>query len=86
MWTHEQICTDPEAQFRHLFSVLGLTWGPESSAFLERSNRPGSGFTLQRDASELSESWRRRLRGDEMETLRRVLRSFPIKTWNLQDL
>lgn len=86
VWTHEQLCADPEAQFRHLFSAVGLTWGPESSAFLEQSDRPGTGFSLQRERAGISEGWRSRLRGDEIETLRRVLRSFPIKTWNLQDL
>jgi Sulfotransferase family len=83
--THEQLCTNPEEQFGQLFEALGLEWGPESSAFLEQTNRPGSGFSVERDASELPDSWRSRLDPKDIETLGRVLRSFPIKNWNMQD-
>jgi hypothetical protein len=84
--THEQLCSDPEGEFRKLFGELGLEWGPATSSLLEESDNPGTGFTLTRKASELPESWRARLSEEEVQTLAGVLRPFPIKTWDPTDL
>jgi Sulfotransferase family len=84
--THEQICTDPDLEFRSLFLELGLTWGPTTSELVELSDKPGSGFTLNRKSSELADSWRTRLDPGVVDMLGRVLRPFPIKTWDPMDL
>jgi hypothetical protein len=84
--THEQICSDPDSEFRSLFLELGLTWGPTTSSLLELGDKPGSGFTLNRKYSELADSWRTRLDQDVVDILGRVLRPFPIKTWDPTDL
>jgi hypothetical protein len=84
--THEQICSDPDSEFRSLFLELGLTWGPTTSALLELGDKPGSGFTLNRKYSELADSWRTRLDQEVVDILGRVLRPFPIKTWDPTDL
>jgi hypothetical protein len=83
--THEHICSDPQAEFRQIFSDLGLVWSPATSDLLESSDRPGSGFSLNREAALLADSWRSRLRTEQIDTLRRVLRPFPLKSWDLED-
>jgi hypothetical protein len=84
--THEQICSDPEKEFRRLFAELGLAWGPTTSKLLETSDNPGSGFSLNRKSSELADSWRTRLDQEDVDILGRVIRPFPIKTWDPTDL
>ena len=79
--THEQLCLDPPGEFRQLYAELGLDWGKPSEAFLDGHNTPGSGYAVNRVASELSDSWRRRLDDEQVATLRRVLAWFPITTW-----
>ena len=49
--------------------------------YLVENDTPGDGFATRRVASELSDSWQRRLDDDQLATLRRVLGWFPITTW-----
>ncbi len=83
--THERLCLDPSGEFRQLYTELGLEWGEATEQFLEGHNVPGSGFTVNRVASELSDSWQRRLDDEQLATLRRVLAWFPITTWTDED-
>jgi hypothetical protein len=84
--THEQLCADPEPEFRGLFGDLGLTWGKGTSALLEAGDSPGSGFSLERKAADMPDSWRRRLDKGQVETITSVLRPFPIRTWDMGNL
>jgi hypothetical protein len=84
--THEELCSDPVAEFRRLYADLGLEWAESSEQFLEGHNVPGAGFVVNRVASELSDSWQRRLTDDQVAVLRRVLAQFPISTWSEKDL
>ncbi len=83
--SHEELCTDPPAEFQKLYAELGLEWGDPSARFLDEHNTPGTGFVVKRVASELSDSWRRRLDDDQVATLRRVLAWFPISNWTDRD-
>ena len=82
---HEQLCVDPFEEFRSLYARLGLPWGPGVEEFLRTHDVPGSGFVLNRVASQVSDSWRRRLDDDQLATLRRVLDQFPVTTWSPED-
>jgi hypothetical protein len=86
MRTHEQLCIDPEGEFRSLFSDFGLSFGKRASAELAQSNRPGTGFAEQREALSLVDSWKTRLSEHQWETMFRVLEGFPIKTWSRTEL
>ena len=79
--THEELCTDPVATFRTLFDDLGLTWSDATENYLVENDVPGDGFATRRVASELSDSWQRRLDDEQLATLRRILGWFPITTW-----
>ena len=83
--THEGLCADPTAGFRQLFADLGLEWGESPQSFLDGHNAPGSGFVINRVASELSDSWHRRLDDGQLATLRRALELFPINSWTDSD-
>lgn len=78
---HEQLCQDPDTEFRKLYDELGLTWTAEADTFLRERNIPGTRFQLKRVASELSDSWRDRLDDRHLEVLRRTLALFPITSW-----
>jgi hypothetical protein len=79
--THEALCTDIVSEFRDLYADLRLEWGPAVEQFLEGHNSPGSGFAVNRVASEVSDSWRHRLDDAQVTILRRELARFPITTW-----
>jgi len=84
--THEQLCSDPEAQFRALARDLGLELGPVALDVLRSSDKPGTGFSVERRTAGLADSWRGRLGSHEVDTLLRVLSPFPIRTWDLSEL
>ncbi len=79
---HEDLCADTVAGFRGLYADLGLEWGAGPEEFLVGHDRPGSGFVIDRVASELSDSWRHKLDDSQVATLRRVLDWFPIARWD----
>ncbi len=83
--THEQLCTDPPAEFHQLEDELSLEWGEQSEAFLEGHNAPGTGFVVKRVAAELPDSWQSRLDDAQVATLRRTLDQFPITTYTDED-
>jgi len=84
--THEQLCTDPEAEFHRLSLAVGLTWGADMSETIERSDKAGSGFAVERQASKMADSWRERLGQEQVETMLRVLEPFPLRTWDSEQL
>ncbi len=75
---HEDFCREPVEQFHALADALGLEWTSECEAFVQESNRPGSGYELNRVAAEEPEKWRRRLTADEAKIAVRVLAQFPM--------
>ena len=84
--THEQLCDDSASQFRSLVHDLGLVWGSGPSVVLETSNKPGTGFTESREASQVADSWRTRLSEEQVKVMLQVLRPFPLKTWDPEEL
>ena len=84
--THEQLCSDPVAQFRGLAEDLGLTLGDAAIDVLRRSDKPGSAFSAERNAAGLADSWKHRLDSKEVEALKQVIGKFPIKTWDIGEL
>jgi hypothetical protein len=79
-WTivsHEQLCTDPVAEFRALAESLGLRWNDAATAFLTESDQQGSGYQTNRRATEQPDRWRERLDDDQVSIIRATLEQFP---------
>lgn len=74
---HGELIVDPEHEFPHLFTALGLIWTPAAKSYLAASNRPGSGYKRRRIRSDLPEAWRRRLTPSQAAEIRAVLERFP---------
>jgi hypothetical protein len=83
--THEQLCTDPAAEFRQLYADLGLDWTPEVETHLRENDREGKGFRTQRRAVDLPDNWKQRLDASQQATLWRVLSKFPLPRWSADD-
>lgn len=88
--THEDLCADPRAEFRRLYSRLGLTWTDEAERFLERGylrtsfDRPDQVLRLQ-DAGAVSQEvtnrWKKRLSSVQVDEIHKVLDQFPARGW-----
>ena len=83
--THEMLCDGPSERFRALFAELGLEWTDRTEEVIRDSDRPGQGFVSMRVASEVADSWQRRLDDGQVATLRRVLAAFPVSRWTDAD-
>jgi hypothetical protein len=75
---HEDLCLDPVGRFRNLASALGLDWTADDEAAVEASNRPGTGYELNRVRAGLTHGWRRRLSADDARAAADVIAQFPI--------
>lgn len=75
---HEDLCHDPVGRFRSLATALGLDWTAENEAAVEASNRPGTGYELNRIAADLPGAWRRRLSADDARRAADALAQLPI--------
>ncbi len=78
---HEYMCQDPITTMRDLFDGLGLVWTAEAEEFVAASNRPGTGFVLNRVAREQPERWRERLSQAQVDEITSVLSDFPTAGW-----
>ena len=83
---HEELCAAPEEAFRRLYEDLGLRWSSRTLDELERGNRPGEGFSLERRLSEVADGWHTRLGAPEQAALRRGLAPFPLRHWSQDDI
>jgi hypothetical protein len=75
---HEDACADPAGRFRALAGELGLEWTEDDDARVVESNRPGTGYELNRVAADLPGSWRKRLAADDARAAAAVISRFPI--------
>jgi hypothetical protein len=83
--THEQLCGDPQGEFRRLYAELGLRWTEDAETNLVENDRPGGRFRTRRVAAELPDNWKQRLTADQIAEMRRVLSSFPLTRWTDDD-
>jgi hypothetical protein len=78
---HRDLCVAPTASFARLAAATGLDWTAAGPAFLERSDRPGSGYATERVAAELEDVWRTRLDERQVHEVVGVLAGLPLPSW-----
>lgn len=74
---HEELCVDPVRRFTALAGGLGMPGSDEVERYLRESDRPGTGFTVERRADEQSDRWRTRLGPDGINALSAAVTAFP---------
>jgi hypothetical protein len=73
---HEELCAQPEAVTRDLFSFAGLTWNAQTARFLATSTNhqgPISYFSVFRNSVETVDRWRTLMAWDAQEAVRSVV-------------
>ncbi len=75
---HAELCSDPLGSFRRLAASVGLVWTSGVEEYIVATDRPGSGYAVNRVASEQNGRWRERLSVADARAAVRVLRQFPI--------
>ena len=78
VFDHEAMCADPVGRFRALADALGIDWTPANEAVLVASNRPGTGYELNRVQADLPGAWRRRLSPEDARTAAGIIAQLPI--------
>ena len=73
---HEHTASDPFVRFKHIFHQLSLPWSSGVDAFLNASNRPGTGWETNRVASREPTRWKERLSAEQIHISGEVLRRF----------
>jgi Sulfotransferase family len=82
---HEQLCRDPNQEFRQLHTELDLQWSAQAESELEERNHPGKGFRVRRVTADLPDNWKQRLTSHQVAELQRVMTWFPLKSWSPDD-
>ncbi|MDQ3957311.1 MAG: hypothetical protein M3273_03205 [Actinomycetota bacterium] len=77
--THEQLYSDARGVFPALCERVGLPWSEDSAAFLDESNRPGTGYRTNRVVADLPQSWRKVFGTDEARAVAKMLERFPLE-------
>lgn len=80
---HEECTRDPSAMLGAVAGSLGLTWTAGARAFVESSNRPGTGYATNRIAHELTDRWKSRLDAGDVAAVTRVCETFPAEVWQV---
>jgi hypothetical protein len=73
---YEDICADPTSAIRQLFRFAGLSWHPQTAAFLEASTSRDSGgyYSVFKDPARSARAWRDELPPDSVARVLGVLR------------
>ena len=75
---YEDLCRDPEVITRDLFAFAGLTWNPQTAAFLGEStqdDRTAGYYDVFRTTRSVVERWRQTMTQQDQDTIRAVLRT-----------
>lgn len=80
---HEDICKDPENQFKELFDKLNLKWTKKTEKILTNSTTRDSGqaYETQRITSREADKWKRRLQPEEIEKVRQFVKPFELNLY-----
>jgi hypothetical protein len=73
---HEHMTRDPVERFRSVFSQAALPWSDGVEAFLASSDKPGTGWAVERVASEEATAWKRRLSAEQIRAAADVMSRF----------
>jgi hypothetical protein len=79
--TYEDLCSDPEAMARDLFTFAGLDWNSQTASFISQSTsaKRGSGyFDVFRTTSEVVDQWRRIMTPADQQAVRAVVADSPL--------
>lgn len=83
---YEDLCRAPEQASRDLFGFAGLSWNPQTAAFLRDSTRHGGGsgyFDVYRATSTVPDRWRQTMPLSDQEAVRSVMLNSPLaKFWS----
>jgi hypothetical protein len=74
---HEELCAQPEAMVRDLFSFAGLAWNAQTARFLAASTSyqgPTDYFSVFRNSAATVDRWRSVMALDAQEAVRSVVR------------
>jgi len=74
--SHEELCLDPVKAFRSVFARLGLAEPQNLAGQLAETDRPGTGYEINRETAMQPLRWRRRLAPPDQETILRVVERF----------
>jgi hypothetical protein len=83
-WTlivHEDVCVDPLTQFRSTADAIGLTWNADAERFISESDKPGTGYAVNRVTAEQPGRWRERLAAHDVEEAVAVCERFGEAPW-----
>lgn len=77
--SHDDLCRDPEANFRSLLTRLGLEYGDAAHEYVVGSDRAGAGFRTQRVTRDQPDKWRELLTPDDAAAIETELARFPVR-------
>jgi hypothetical protein len=86
---YEDVCADPKRWARKMFALCGLSWHPQTEAFVDRSTAEPGGrfnagalrrdyFSVFKDPTWSAGKWRDELAPEEVERVSRILRGSPL--------
>lgn len=81
---YEDLCRDPERIAKDMFAFAGVTWHPQTAAFLElstRHGRPSGYFDVLRTTGIVADRWRHAMSRQDQEAVRAVVCASPLARW-----
>jgi hypothetical protein len=75
---HEDICVDPQTRFSQICGEVGLEWNERAASFLDETNKPGTGYAVERITGDQPDRWRRRLDDQQVAEISAMVSAFPL--------
>ena len=79
---HEELCQDPEREYKKLYKQLDLYWNKNAQDFVKASNKKAEGFVTSRIARDEINKWKDKLTSDQVTEINRIIEGFNLKTYS----
>lgn len=83
MVRYEDLCAHPARDFQMLFNFCGLTWHPQSQAFIQASTTQSKDdyYSVYKDPLQSANKWQQELSTEQAESVAELVGAHPIGQW-----
>jgi hypothetical protein len=76
---HEDLCVQTEEKFRRIFKSLDLEWNDKVVSYIQRNNKEGEGYQINRIAKNELDKWKKKLTPAQIKEIQKGYRILPVR-------
>lgn len=75
---HEDLCVQSEEKFKKIFDSLNLEWNDKVSSYIEKHNKEGEGYKINRVAKNELDKWKKKFTSTQIKEIQKGYSILPV--------